>query len=218
MKDGQLLKVTASDMGFKKDLPAWCRSTGNEVVGIESDGSTVTGFVRKRSALPAVAGVTSAAPIKRTTMVLFSNDLDKSMAAFILATGFSSLGHEVTIFFTFWGLNVLRKNNPPSVKKNLISKMFAMMMPCGAKKLALSKMHMMGMGTAMMKHVMNTKNIDSLPVLIKQAQDMGVKFTACEMAMDMMGIQQSELLDGVETAGVANFAALAEESGTTLFI
>lgn len=220
MSDGQVLKVTASDMGFKKDLPAWCRSTGMEILGIESDSSTVTGFVRKGAAgLPAVAAsATVSAPIKRTTLVLFSNDLDKSMAAFILATGFASLGHEVTIFFTFWGLNVLRKSNPPAVKKDFLSRMFGMMMPCGAKKLALSKMHMMGMGTAMMKYVMNSKNVDSLPVLIKQAQSMGVKFTACEMAMNVMGIQQSELFEGVETAGVANFASIAEESGTTLFI
>ena len=158
------------------------------------------------------------APIKKTTIVLFSNDLDKAMAGFILATGFASLGHEVSVFFTFWGLNILRKNPGPKVKKDILSKMFGMMMPKGAKKLALSKMHMAGMGTAMMKYVMNSKNVDSLPTLIKQAQEMGVQFIACEMAMDVMGISQEEMLDGVDTAGVANFAALAEQSGTTLFI
>jgi peroxiredoxin family protein len=149
---------------------------------------------------------------------MFSNDLDKAMAGFIIATGFASLGHKVSIFFTFWGLNVLRKENPPPVKKDILSKMFGFMMPRGAKKLALSKMHMMGMGTAMMKHVMNSKNVDSLPELIEQARSMGIEFLACEMAMNVMGIKQEELLDGVETAGVANFAALSARSTTTLFI
>lgn len=223
MSAGQVLKVVASDQGFKKDIPAWCRSTGNELISVANDESTVTALIRKKGAtstgaLAAPATAPPRAPNKKTTIVLFSNDLDKSMAAFILATGFASLGHEVNIFFTFWGLNVLRKAPAPSVKKDILSRMFGMMMPCGAKKLALSKMHMMGMGTAMMKYVMNSKNVDSLPMLIKQAQSMGIKFTACEMAMNVMGIQEEELIGGVDTAGVANFAALAEESGTTLFI
>jgi len=149
---------------------------------------------------------------------MFSNDLDKSLAAMIIASGFATLGHEVTIFFTFWGINVLRKDNPPRLKKNLISRMFGLMMPRGAKKLALSKMHMMGMGTGMMKHVMKTKNIDSLPELMKQAQGLGVKFQVCEMSMNMMGIQEDELIGGIERVGVANFAALSEKSTTTLFI
>ncbi|MEA2013159.1 MAG: DsrE/DsrF/DrsH-like family protein, partial [Verrucomicrobiota bacterium] len=217
MQDGQILKVTASDMGFYKDLPSWCSATKNELLSISKNESKVTGLVKKTSLKAPLA--TPNSPIsKKTTLVLFSNDLDKSMAAFILATGFASLNHEVTIFFTFWGLNVLRKDNPPPVKKDFLSRMFGMMMPRGAKKLALSKMHMMGMGTEMMKYVMNSKNVDSLPGLIKQAQSLGIKFVACEMAMDVMGITREELIDNVDTAGVANFAAIAEQSGTTLFI
>ncbi len=221
MNNGEILKVIASDMGFRKDIPAWCKSTGNELISVEHDAKTVTALVKKGAAsLPAAAtsNVAQLAPIKKTTIVLFSNDLDKTMAAFILATGFASLGHEVSVFFTFWGLNVLRKNPGPKVKKDILSRMFGMMMPKGAKKLALSKMHMAGMGTAMMKYVMNSKNVDSLPTLIKQAQEMNIQFIACEMAMDVMGISKEEMIDGVDTAGVANFAALAEQSGTTLFI
>jgi NADPH-dependent 2,4-dienoyl-CoA reductase/sulfur reductase-like enzyme/peroxiredoxin family protein/TusA-related sulfurtransferase/rhodanese-related sulfurtransferase len=219
MKQGQKLKVLVSDKGFKKDIEAWCSSTGNTLVNVSTEGNEISALIQKgTAALPAVVQTAAPAPIKKTTIVLFSNDLDKSIAAFILATGFASLGHEVSIFFTFWGLNVLRKDNPPSVVKDFLSRMFGFMMPRGAKKLALSKMHMMGMGTAMMKHVMASKNVDSLPALIKQAQAMNVKFVACEMAMDVMGIQKEELLDGVDSAGVANFAALAEKSGTTLFI
>jgi peroxiredoxin family protein len=160
--------------------------------------------------------VKNAAP--RATIVLFSNDLDKVMAAFIIATGFASIGHEVSIFFTFWGLNVLRKDNPPAVKKDFLSRMFGMMMPRGAKKLALSKMHFAGAGTAMMKYVMKSKNVESLPALLGQARLMGINFIACEMAMNVMGISQAEMIDGVETAGVAKFAALSAKSNTTLFI
>jgi NADPH-dependent 2,4-dienoyl-CoA reductase/sulfur reductase-like enzyme/peroxiredoxin family protein/TusA-related sulfurtransferase/rhodanese-related sulfurtransferase len=217
MKDGDILQVTASDAGFYNDLPAWCESTGNKVLSIEKADGLVKARVQK-GANPAPAAGPLSATLKRTTIVLFSSDLDKALAAFIIASGFASLGHDVSIFCTFWGLNVLRKDHPPKVKKNLVSRMFAMMMPRGARKLALSKMHMLGMGTAMMKQVMKSKNIDDLPALISQARLMGVKLIACEMAMNMMGIQQSELLDNVELAGVGNFAALAEKSGPVLFI
>ena len=217
MSEGQTLKVTASDAGFYNDLPAWCESTGNTVVTIEKTDGLVKAIVQKGAAAAPAAGAMTAMP-KRTTIVLFSNDLDKALAAFIIATGFATLGHEVSIFCTFWGLNVLRKDNPPKVKKDIISKMFGMMMPRGARKLALSKMHMMGMGTAMMKNVMKGKNIDDLPTLISQARLMGVNLLACEMAMNMMGIQESELLDNVKLAGVGNFAALAEKSGPVMFI
>ncbi len=217
MTDGQTLNVTASDAGFYNDLPAWCESTGNTVVSIEKTGGLVKALIQKGSSSASNSETVTTMP-KRTTIVLFSSDLDKAMAAFILATGFVTIGHEVSIFCTFWGLNVLRKDNPPKVKKNLVSKMFGMMMPRGAKKLALSKMHMMGMGTSMMKNVMKSKNINDLPTLIGQARLMGVKLLACDMAMDMMGIQEAELLDNVELAGVANFAALAEKSGPVMFI
>jgi peroxiredoxin family protein/TusA-related sulfurtransferase len=217
MADGDMLKVSASEAGFYNDLPAWCEATGNRLASIEKKGQNIEAVV--------VKGQGNAAPVssmpqaeKRTTIVMFSNDLDKAMAAFIIATGFASLGHKVSIFFTFWGLNVLRKENPPSVKKDILSRMFGFMMPRGAKKLALSKMHMMGAGTAMMKYVMKSKNVDSLPELIAQARSMGIEFLACEMAMNVMGIKQEELLDGVEIAGVANFAVLSARSTTTLFI
>jgi len=217
MEDGQLLKIVATDRGFKKDLPSWCESTGNQMVSIEEKDGKIEAVIAKSKR--GVKTITTGNGIhKRTSIVLFSNDLDKALAGFIMATGFASLGHDVSIFCTFWGLNVLRKDTPPPVQKDLISKMFGWMMPRGPRKLALSKMHMMGMGTKMMKNVMKSKNVDDLPTLIKQAQMMGVKLLACEMAMNMMGIQMAELIDGVEPAGVANFAALSEKSDTTLFV
>lgn len=154
----------------------------------------------------------------KKTILLFSGDLDKALAAFIIANGAAAMGDEVTMFFTFWGLNALRKPKPPSVTKKLIEKMFGIMMPRGAEKLTLSKMHMGGMGTAMMKMVMKQKNVDSLPALIKSAQENGVQLLACSMSMDVMGLKQEELIDGVEIGGVATFIGEADESNATLFI
>ncbi len=152
-------------------------------------------------------------------MVVFSNDLDKVMAAFIIATGMAALGTKVSMFFTFWGLSVLRKDPAPQTIKDVISAMFGAMLPRGATKLALSKMHMLGLGTRMMKQVMARKRVSTLPELMQQARSLGVRFVACDMAMDVMGLQREELLDEVdEVAGVGTFAAMAQASGTTLFI
>jgi len=155
---------------------------------------------------------------KDLTMVVFSGDLDKAIAALIIANGFAAMGQKANLFFTFWGLNILRKDNPPAVKKNLIEKMFGFMMPRGARKLTLSQMHMMGMGTGMIKGIMKQKNVDSLPEMIRQAQENGVILLACQMTLDLMGIKPEELLDGVEIAGVATMAASATESNTHYFI
>ncbi len=207
---------------FGADLAAWCRSAGHEVVAQQSSGGLLTATVRKCERPQAGCCGSGADPAGKpdsAAIVCFSNDLDKVMAAFIIATGLATLGAEVKMFFTFWGLNVLRKEAPPPVKKDILSRMFGWMMPRGARKLALSKMHMMGMGTAMMKYVMASKNVASLPELVSKARELGVKFIACDMAMDVMGIRREELLDSVdEVAGVASFAALAKESGTVLFI
>ena len=152
------------------------------------------------------------------TMVVFSGDLDKAIAAFIIANGAASMGHKVTMFFTFWGLNILRKSEQVNVKKNLIERMFGFMMPRGAGKLTLSQMHMAGMGTAMIKSIMRKKNVNSLPELVQSALDNGVKLLGCQMTMDLMGIKKEELLDGVEIAGVATMVHSSDESNATIFI
>jgi peroxiredoxin family protein len=152
------------------------------------------------------------------SMVVFSGDFDKALASFIIANGAAAMGRKVTMFFTFWGLNVLRKDEKINVKKNFMEKMFGAMMPRGSKKLKLSKMNMGGMGSAMMKKIMKDKNVDSLEALIKQAQNNGVRMVACTMSMDVMGIKEEELLDGIEYAGVATFLSSAEKSDASLFI
>ncbi|MPM73331.1 Sulfur carrier protein DsrE2 [bioreactor metagenome] len=152
------------------------------------------------------------------TIIVFSGDLDKVLASFIIANGAASMGRPVTMFFTFWGLNALRKSNGPSVKKPFMDRMFGAMMPKGSKKLKLSKMNMAGMGTAMMKKVMNDKNVDSLETLMQHGLKNGIRLVACTMSMDIMGITKDELIDGVEFAGVASYLGDAEESNVNLFI
>ena len=155
---------------------------------------------------------------KRTTIVLFSGDYDKGMAAYIIANGAAAYDHEVTIFHTFWGINALRKQEPIAVKKGFLEKMFAKMMPRGAEKLGLSKMQMFGMGPKMIKHVMKKHNALTLTQLVEMAQEQDIKLVTCTMTMDLLGLQKEELLDGIEYAGVAAYLADAEDGNVNLFI
>ncbi|HPO12085.1 MAG TPA: DsrE/DsrF/DrsH-like family protein [Candidatus Hydrogenedentes bacterium] len=217
MVAGEVLEVTASDPGFAADIPAWCERTGNSLVEVKSEGGNYVARIRKEErAAPAEtkAAVTS----NSKTIVCFSNDLDRVMATFVIANAAAAMGNAVTIFFTFWGLNVLRKDSPGPVKKGLLDRMFGMMMPRGPQKLMLSKMNMMGMGTRMMKYVMKSKNVASLPELIQSAQNAGVKLVACAMSMDVMGIKREELIDGVEVAGAGYYLGKADEGNVNLFI
>ncbi|KKK37525.1 hypothetical protein WQ57_13890 [Mesobacillus campisalis] len=155
---------------------------------------------------------------KRTTIVLFSGDYDKAMAAYIIANGAAAYDHEVTIFHTFWGLNALRKEEEIEVEKGFIEKMFAKMMPKGADKMGLSKMHFAGFGPKMIKNVMKKHNALTLPQLIEMAQEQDVKLVACTMTMDLLGLKEEELLDNIEYAGVAAYLADAEDGNVNLFI
>ena len=155
---------------------------------------------------------------KQTTIVLFSGDYDKAMAAYIIANGAAAYDHEVTIFHTFWGINALRKQESVEVKKGFLEKMFAKMMPRGAEKLGLSNMQMMGMGPKMIKHVMEKHNALTLTQLIEMAQEQDIKLVTCTMTMDLLGLQKEELLDGIEYAGVAAYLADAENGNVNLFI
>ena len=155
---------------------------------------------------------------KKTTIVLFSGDYDKAMAAYIIANGAAAYDHEVTIFHTFWGLNALRKEELVPVKKGFMEKMFAKMMPRGAEQLGLSKMQFAGMGPKMIKGVMKKHNVLPLSQLIEMAQEQDIKLVACTMTMDLLGLQKEELLNRVEYAGVAAYLADAEDGNVNLFI
>ncbi|WP_281168111.1 DsrE/DsrF/DrsH-like family protein [Desulfoscipio gibsoniae] len=151
-------------------------------------------------------------------MIVFSGDLDKVMAAFIIANGAAAMGDDVTMFFTFWGLNALRKPENIKVKKSFLQGMFGKMMPRGADKLGISKMNFGGMGAAMMKTVMKQQNVTTLPELIQTAKEQDIKMIACTMSMDVMGIREEELIDGLEFAGVATYLGEADEANVNLFI
>ena len=154
----------------------------------------------------------------RATIILFSGDLDKALASFVLATGAAAAGLETSMFFTFWGLSVLKKKGAPSGPKNLKERMFAMMTPSSSESLGTSKMSFFGIGSVMLRSMMKDKQIASLEELIAMARDLGVKMMACTMSMEVMGVTQEELLDGLEYGGVAAYMADASQSRVTLFI
>lgn len=155
---------------------------------------------------------------KKTTIVLFSGDYDKAMAAYIIANGAAAYDHEVTIFHTFWGLNALRKDEAIPVKKTFMEKMFGKMMPRGADKMGLSKMNFAGMGPKMIKDIMKKHNAMPLPDLIEMAKEQDVKLVACTMTMDLLGLKEEELLEGIELGGVAAYLGEASEGNVNLFI
>ncbi|MEQ8197474.1 MAG: DsrE/DsrF/DrsH-like family protein [Clostridiaceae bacterium] len=226
MNSGDILKIKASDPGFYEDIKAWTKRTGNELVDIEKSCGIITAEIKKGGVkddmiVPVneeVSASAASSDLNAQSMVVFSGDLDKAIASFIIANGAAAMGKKVTMFFTFWGLNILRKDENVSVKKNIIEKAFGFMMPRGSKKLSLSKMNMGGMGAKLIRGIMKEKNVQSLEDLIQAAMDNGVKIVACTMSMDVMGIREEELMDGVEYGGVGYYLGEASESNINLFI
>jgi len=226
LKDGEILEIRATDPGFKKDIAAWCDKTGNTFLKAEfiKEKKEFVALIKKGVARNVSHPATIASAVladNRTagaTLVVFSGELDKAIASFIIATGAASMGKHVTMFFTFWGLNVLKKKDKPAVKKDTVEKMFDFMLPSHTGNLPLSKMNMGGMGPKMIKHIMKKNNVDDLDTLIKNAINMDVKVVACAMSMDLMGIKAEELIDGVEIGGVASYLAATDEAGLNLFI
>ncbi len=216
LANGEQLEVIATDPGFPRDAEAWCRSTGNRVVSSTSAGGKYSVIVAKEDAAAITAG--KSGDEKGKTFILFSDDLDKTLATFVLANGAAATGKKVTIFFTFWGLNAIKKETKPAVKKDIFGKMFGMMLPSSSRKLKLSKMNMGGIGSKMMRHIMKKKNVDSLEMLRAQAIENGVEFIACQMSMDVMGVSREELLDEVTIGGVATYMDRADQANVNLFI
>ncbi len=216
LKIGEQLQITATDQAFGKDVTSWCKMTGAELVALENKNGVVTATIRKQEK-------TASCEISRNnadnkTLIVFSDDLDKALASFVIANGAASTGKKVTMFFTFWGLNVIKKQHKPTVTKDIFGKMFGWMLPTHSGKLKLSKMNMGGAGSWMMRLIMKRKRIDSLESLIQQAIDNGVEMIACTMSMDVMGVQKEELMDNVTLGGVASYLERAEEANVNLFI
>lgn len=212
---GRIVRVLATDQGFARDVRSWAKMTGNELLSIHEEKGRIDVRLLRRDACPIK---TDSAPQNDKTLIVFSDDLDRAIASFVIANGAASAGRKVTMFFTFWGLNVIKKRVKPSVSKNPVQKMLGWMMPAHSGKLALSKMNMMGMGSAMIRGIMKKNRIDSLESLIFQARQSGVEMMACQMSMDVMGVKQEELLDGVTLGGVAAYLEAAESANVNLFI
>ena len=214
--DGERIEITSTDAGFARDAQAWCNTTGNVLISNVEEKGRYTVVIERGS--PKACQVKTSCDGKGKTLIMFSDDLDKALATFVLANGAAATGQKVSIFFTFWGLNVIKKERKPSVAKDIFGKMFGMMLPSSSKKLHLSKMSMMGMGDKMMRHIMKKKNIDSLEALRQLAIDNGVEFIACQMSMDVMGVAREELLDNVTIGGVATYMERADQANVNLFI
>ena len=225
MSIGQKMEIEASDFGFGADLAAWCQNTGNTLLSNKIENGKVLATIVKgkssisESEMKNLPSLGQEGVLKETkdgaTMVVFSGDLDKALASMIIASGAAAYGKKVTIFFTFWGLSILKKQK---VKKSGLAKLFDIMLPSKANNLPLSQMNMGGMGASMIKYIMKQKNVDSLPDMIEQAHQLGVKFVACTMSMDLMGIEKEELFYFVEYGGVATFIGDSEQANMQLFI
>ncbi|MDD3040616.1 FAD-dependent oxidoreductase [Bacteroides sp.] len=216
LASGERVEITATDPGFPRDAAAWCNSTGNQLITKESLGGKSVVIIEKGE--PKSCNIVTSCDSKGKTFIMFSDDLDKALATFVLANGAAATGQRVTIFFTFWGLNVIKKMHKPNIKKDIFGKMFSLMLPSSSKKLKLSKMSMGGIGGKMMRYIMNHKGIDSLESLRQQALENDVEFIACQMSMDVMGVKQEELLDGVTIGGVATYMERADNANINLFI
>jgi len=215
LSSGELLSIKASDPGFYVDAPSWARSTGNLLKEISIDKGIVTALIEKGGELQILAPTSG----NDKTMVVFSGDLDKTIASFIIANGALAMGRKVTMFFTFWGLNALRKPQKVSgLGKNLIEAAFGMMMPRGSQKMALSRMSMGGIGGVLIRGIMKSKNVPALEEMMASAIQGGARIVACQMSMELMGIRREELIDGVEIGGVASYLEASEQADNNLFI
>ena len=212
--DGTKIHVEATEDAFYSDIRIWCERTGNRLDSLSFTDGVIRADVTRRTA----AAETPAAVQNDKTFVVFSGDLDKTIAAFIMANGAAAMGRKVTIFFTFWGLNILRRPKKVRVKKAFIERMFGFMMPRGTGQLGLSRMNMGGAGAKMIRAIMKSKGVSSLEELIDSAIAHGVRLVACQMSMDIMGIRKEELIDGVELGGVSTFLGSGEQSDMSLFI
>ncbi len=213
--NGDQLEIKVTDQAFGQDLEGWSNMVGAKVLSLDNSGGVVTARVEKREK---EEGSEVAKQSNRQTMIVFSDDLDKALASFVIANGAAASGKKVSLFFTFWGLNVIKKQNKPQVKKDIFGKMFGMMMPSSSKKLGLSQMNMGGLGRMMMRSVMKKKNVESLENLMQQAKENGVEMIACSMSMDVMGIKEEELMDEVVIGGVAAYLDRANQANVNLFI
>lgn len=219
LSPGGRVVVSATDPGFARDSQSWCSVTGNRLVSLEESRGVYTATIEKT---PSPSGGPAAPALRETaagaTVIVFSDDMDKALASFVLANGAAAMGKKVTMFFTFWGLSVVKNPERVRVRKDFMGRIFGMMLPKNAGALNLSKMNFGGLGATMMKSRMKAKNVDALESMMDQALRSGVRMVACQMSMDIMGVAREELKAGVEIGGVATYMEAAGEAGVNLFI
>jgi len=213
--EGRELVVIASDPGFMRDVKSWCALTGNILVSVSEDAGKITAVVKKGVAHSHTTTVSEGGG---ETIIVFSDDLDRALAAFVLANGGAAAGKKVTMFFTFWGLSVIKKSDAKRTKKDFLGRMFSLMLPKSSKKLSLSKINMGGMGRILMRYRMKRKKVESLEVMIMNAASVGIEMIGCQMSMDIMGVSKEELFDFVKIGGVATYLEAASSSGINLFV
>ena len=218
IETGSRLLIKATDPAFGKDVASWCQMMGAKLIDVQDNKGIVQALVEKAEKQPEVHDAANVKLPDNKTMIVFSDDLDKALASFVLANGALAAGKKVTMFFTFWGLSIIKKRQKPAVSKDIFGKMFGMMLPSHSGKLSLSKLNMWGMGSLMMRFIMKKKRIDSLESLMQQAIHGGVEMIACTMSMDVMGVKREELLDNVQLGGVAAYMERAEHANMNLFI
>lgn len=220
LEPGQQMEITVTDFGFCTDVEAWARKTGHSILKNEKSEDKVMVVLQKNAPQAKAEGEGHQMVETKdgATMVVFSGDMDKALASFIIATGAKSMGKDVTMFFTFWGLNVIKDPNAPKKNKSGLDKAFSMMMPKSASKLPISNMNMFGLGSKMIQYVMKKKKVDALTEMIEKADKLGVKMIACTMSMDIMAIDEDELLPNVNFGGVGTYLGDAENGNLNLFI
>lgn len=219
LSDGETLRVKASDPGFYEDVKAWAAMSGSALIQLERGKSGIIEAVLTKQTEPVRSSASEAQHVEpASTMVVFSGDLDKAIASLIIANGAAASGRKVTMFYTFWGLNIIRKHQPGPVSKNMIGRMFDLMLPRGSHKLGLSKMNMIGVGPKVIRGIMKKNNVASLEELIQTALAQGVEMVACQMSMDLMGIQREEIMDQVTIGGVGYYLGQADKANHNLFI
>ena len=215
---GDKLRIQVTDQGFVQDLEGWSKMVGARLLSMDSHKGVISALIEKNAATGQAAAEAPASRGHDKTLIVFSDNLDRALASFVIANGAAAAGRKVTMFFTFWGLNVIKKTDKPKVSKDIWSRLFSIMLPSDSSTLSLSKMNLLGLGACMMRFVMKKRNIESLETLMQQAIANGVEMIACSMSMDAMGIKKEELLDNALVGGVAAYLSRAENADMNLFI
>ena len=214
---GEKLRVETTDESFASDVAVWCKQTGNKLLKLEVKSDLTEAIIQKEDRYSTVTHSEDTVQ-KDKTFVLFSDELDRVMAILMMANAAASMGRRVTIFCTFWGVNVLRRPEKIKVNKSFLERVFACFAPRGTQRLKLSRRNIMGVGARLMRRLMKSKGISSPEELMQTAIQHGVKFVACRTSMDIMGIKKEELMEGAELGGVQAFLEAGELSDINMFI